>query len=84
MGPAGHSLRDTTLSFLVNWGQRLHNFHPPNTVYWQNIGLTEMAPRNAGMHFEGKWRTFSKYLCTEPLMVPIIRDISTTSGACQH
>ena len=84
MGPAGHPLGDTTLSFLVKRGQRLHNLHQPNTIYRQNTGLTEVAPRNAGMHYEGKGRTFRKYVCTEPLMVPIIRDISTTSGTRQH
>ena len=63
-------LRDTTLSFLVKRGERLHNFHPHNTVYPQNTDLTELAPRNTGMHSAGKGRNFSKYLCAEPLMVP--------------
>ena len=84
MGPAGHPLRDTALSFLVKRGQRLQNFYPPNKVSRQNTDLTEIAPRNARMHFEGKGRTFSKCLCAESLMVPIIHDISRTSGARQH
>ena len=84
MGPAGQPLRDTTLLFLVKRGQRLHNFCSINTVYGQTTELAEIAPQHARMHLEGKVRTFSKCVCAESLMVPIIRNISRTSDARQH
>ena len=45
MGPAGHPLRDTRVSYYGKRGQRLQDLRRPDKTSRRNIGITEITPR---------------------------------------